>query len=607
MRIRIIDAFTDRPFGGNPAAVCVLDETDRPGGADRPGWTHQPDGPDRPDGTWPEDAWMRRVAAEMNQSETAFALRRAAPDGTDWGLRWFTPVNEAHLCGHATLATAHALHSDGLIGRDWVRFGTRSGVLRARPEADGSITLDLPASRSVPAEPLPGLESALGCTPLAVLRTAALDKALVLLSDERTVRALTPDLAAVARLPIRSVTVTAPAEDRAAGYDFVSRNFCPAVGIPEDPVTGGAHTALAPYWAARLGRSEVTGYQASSRGGLMACLVTGERVMLRGRAVTVVDGTLRSEPTGPRQPLRRAAVGRAATRSPVHRHGGILWRRKPGGGETAAVNTLAPALKPSDAPRPDPRAHGLAADFAGMDDLVADLVLPAHAPSYVVSALETSRELVRHAFYRYEFGTVAVTHALVAVEHALGERCGVGPTFPDLITQAAAAGLVPPGAADLLQACRLLRDQVARGTVTSAALTLPRAVEMVRAAFDTAALLFPAPAAAGTTTEDGGGTPSDNRLARLWAEHRGTPFPASFRGVDIENVDLILLDADVAGLVQRELTRGLDDEGIAILWACIANLDRILPLIGTEDCRSFYAQLRTLAGLAAARHTPAAS
>jgi hypothetical protein len=167
-----------------------------------------------------------------------------------------------------------------------------------------------------------------------------------------------------------------------------------------------------------------------------------------------------------------------------------------------------------------------------MDDLVADLVLPAHAPAYIVSALETSRELVRHAFHRYEFGTVAVTHALVAVEHALGERCAVEPTFQDLITQAAAAGLVPPRAADLLQASRLLRGKVAHGAVTSAALALPRAVETVRAAFDTAALLFPAPAAAEPTTEDDGGTHSEARLARLWAEHRGAPFPASFRGVD---------------------------------------------------------------------------
>ncbi|MFD9123465.1 PhzF family phenazine biosynthesis protein [Kitasatospora sp. NPDC059571] len=279
MRIRIIDAFTDRPFTGNPAAVCLLDRGARPAEG------------------WPDEAWMRRVAAEMNLSETAFALPRPDGDGSaDWGLRWFTPTEEARLCGHATLATAHALRSDGLIAHGWVRFATRSGVLRARPEADGSITLDLPAGLSRPAGPLPGLEAALGRTPTAVLRTEALDKSLVVFPDEHAVRNLVPDLGAVGRLPVRSVTVTAPADGPACGYDFVSRTFCPAVGIPEDPVTGAAHAALAPYWAERLGRPGVTGYQASARGGLVVCRIAGDRVLLSGRAVTVVDGTLHSEP-----------------------------------------------------------------------------------------------------------------------------------------------------------------------------------------------------------------------------------------------------------------------------------------------------------------------
>ncbi len=269
MRIRIIDAFTDRPFAGNPAAVCVLD------------------GPDRPD-----PAWMQRVAAELNLSETAY-VRPLPPGGeADWDLRWFTPAGEVDLCGHATLATVHALRADGLLGDGWVRFASRSGVLLARPEPDATITLDFPANPHHPVPTPPGLAEALGCPVSASFDTGPLGDLLVLLADEKTVRELTPDLRAVAELSGRGVAVTAPADDPSGAYQFVSRLFAPAQGIPEDPVTGSTHTALAPYWAERLGTTWLTGYQASARGGLVVCEVTDGRVLLSGSAVTVLDGVL---------------------------------------------------------------------------------------------------------------------------------------------------------------------------------------------------------------------------------------------------------------------------------------------------------------------------
>ncbi|MFB7664322.1 PhzF family phenazine biosynthesis protein [Kitasatospora sp. NPDC056138] len=277
MRIRVVDAFTDRPFAGNPAAVCLLD------------------GPD-----WPDEGWMQQVAVEMNLSETAFALPLPTGGEADWWLRWFTPAHEVDLCGHATLATLHALHSDGLLDRDWVRFSSRSGVLLARPEQDGSYTLDFPANPHTPVPDPDGLAEALGTPVLGSFDTGALADLLVLLPDEKTVRSLTPDLTAVAALPTRGVLVTAPADDPSGAYQFVSRFFGPASGIPEDPVTGSAHTALAPYWAARLGRTRLTGYQASRRGGLVVCELAGDRVRLSGRAVTVLDGTLLSRPGPPR-------------------------------------------------------------------------------------------------------------------------------------------------------------------------------------------------------------------------------------------------------------------------------------------------------------------
>jgi predicted PhzF superfamily epimerase YddE/YHI9 len=252
LRVRIVDSFTDRPFAGNPAGVCVMD-------------------------AWPGEDWMRAVAAELNLSETAFAVER--PDG-EFELRWFTPSGaEVDLCGHATLATAHVL------ARDEVRFHTRSGVLTAR--GHGEIALDFPANPPRDGEAPDELIPALGAEPAEVLWVPALRELFVVFEEPRTVRELAPDLGAVARFEgVRGVVVTAPEDD------FVSRVFLPAAGIPEDPVTGGAHTALAPYWAQRLGRDRLVGYQASARGGYVRTHVRGDRVELSGRAVTVLEGEL---------------------------------------------------------------------------------------------------------------------------------------------------------------------------------------------------------------------------------------------------------------------------------------------------------------------------
>lgn len=254
-----IDAFTDRPFHGNPAAVCLLEEP-------------------------VPEAWMQAVAAEMNLAETAFLLRE--DDG--FGLRWFTPTVEVDLCGHATLASAHFLWQDGhLKPRAEARFHTRSGLLTAR-ERNGWITLDFPATPAAPAYAPHGLEEALGATPVQCARSPF--DYLVELPDARSVRTLEPDLVAIGRIPARGIIVTAPADQE--GVDFVSRFFAPASGVPEDPVTGSAHCALGPWWAARLGRDELVGYQASPRGGVVQVSVRGDRVHLAGQAVTVFRATL---------------------------------------------------------------------------------------------------------------------------------------------------------------------------------------------------------------------------------------------------------------------------------------------------------------------------
>ena len=254
-----VDAFTDRPFSGNPAAVCLLPAS--------------------------RDAeWMQLVAAEMNLAETAFLIRR--PDG--FGLRWFTPTCEVDLCGHATLASAHALWEDGqLPAGEPARFHTRSGLLTAE-RRDGTIWLDFPAT---PAGPVPvpaDLVEGLGA-PVRFVGKSSYDY-LVELESEASVRALDPDLRRLAGLPARGVIVTAASADPAR--QFVSRFFAPAAGVPEDPVTGSAHCALGPFWGERLGVTELIGYQASRRGGTVRIRLDGDRVLLGGQAVTVLRGEL---------------------------------------------------------------------------------------------------------------------------------------------------------------------------------------------------------------------------------------------------------------------------------------------------------------------------
>ncbi|MGH7584143.1 MAG: PhzF family phenazine biosynthesis protein [Gemmatimonadales bacterium] len=258
--LHLIDAFADGPFTGNPAGVMLLD-TPRP------------------------DHWMQQVAMEMNQAETAFLSPRAG----GFSLRWFTPVAEVDLCGHATLASAHFLWEGGHAAPERpLRFDTRSGALSARRGADGSITVDFPAIVSRPVDPPTQLIDALGATPVAVLRG---DFDLVcVMADAATVRNLAPDPVAIGRWDVRGVLVTARGD--AERIDFISRCFFPALGVPEDPVTGSAHCALAPYWRTVLGSDTLVGYQASRRGGTVRCQVIGDRVELTGRAVTTLRGAL---------------------------------------------------------------------------------------------------------------------------------------------------------------------------------------------------------------------------------------------------------------------------------------------------------------------------
>lgn len=271
MKIRTVDTFTFEPYAGNPAAVVLLEES------------------------FPADDRLQRLAAEMNLSETAYARPLPGDEEADWALRWFTPSTEVDLCGHATLATAHVLRGLGEAG-ELLRFRTRSGVLTARPETDGRITLDFPTA-PLTRLPVPdGVARALGAPVLAAYDTGPhVGDLMVEVADERTVRSLAPDLSELARLPHRGVIVTAAAADPANGdYDFVSRFFGPAVGIPEDPVTGSAHTALAPLWAARLGRETLTGLQASPRTGRVRTVLRGGRTLLSGGAVTVFEAELQA-------------------------------------------------------------------------------------------------------------------------------------------------------------------------------------------------------------------------------------------------------------------------------------------------------------------------
>lgn len=258
IRCWTVDAFTNRPFGGNPAAVCWL-ETEK------------------------DTGWMQAVAAEMNLSETAFVRR--LPDGHE--LRWFTPSMEVDLCGHATLATAHALWSNDLATSDSLHFQTRSGILACR-QVNDMIELDFPSTppTSIPvSEPL---SESLGVPIVEAGQSRFYQMAV--LGSAAAVRKCQPDFQKMTQIPTLGVIITAASDDDQ--FDLISRFFAPAMGVDEDPVCGSAHCCLAPYWAARLSKSDLKAYQASARGGVLHLSLRGDRVALRGHAVTIWRGEL---------------------------------------------------------------------------------------------------------------------------------------------------------------------------------------------------------------------------------------------------------------------------------------------------------------------------
>lgn len=253
-----VDAFTGQAFAGNPAGVCVLSQA-------------------------APESWMRAVAAEMNLAETAFLY----PEGAVWRLRWFTPKVEIDLCGHATLASAHILWQTGAApAGDVLRFATRSGELTAAQQ-DGWIELDFPATPPQPVDPPAGLLEALGARATFVGRSRF--DYLVEVETEAEVRALTPDFTRLRSVQTRGTVVTSRGDGE---YDCVSRFFAPQVGIDEDPVTGSAHCMVGPHWAAKLHRTDLRAFQASERGGELRLGMAGDRVRMRGQAVTVLRGEL---------------------------------------------------------------------------------------------------------------------------------------------------------------------------------------------------------------------------------------------------------------------------------------------------------------------------
>ncbi len=254
-----VDAFTGQPFRGNPAGVCLLEAP-------------QP------------DAWMQNIAAEMKHSETAFLL----PENDGYRLRWFTPGAEVDLCGHATLASAHILFETGRLAPSAeARFFTRSGLLTAC-QSEGWVELNFPATPALPAQAPAGLLEALGITKTLYVGKSLFDY-LVEVADESDVRALVPDFRALQKIEVRGVIVTARGKGE---NDFISRFFAPYVAVDEDPVTGSAHSTLAPYWSAKLGKNSLTAYQASARGGTLRMRTAGERVAIAGQAVTVLEGKI---------------------------------------------------------------------------------------------------------------------------------------------------------------------------------------------------------------------------------------------------------------------------------------------------------------------------
>jgi PhzF family phenazine biosynthesis protein len=255
----LVDAFTDRPFSGNPAAVCLLPQ-------------------------WRDDRWLQSVAAEMKHSETAYLVRNA--DGFD--LRWFTPALEVDLCGHATLASAHALWEQGVVSATApLRFKTRSGTLTAARQ-DGRIELDFPLNPEEAVDPPAELLPALGVTAKYVGKSRF--DYLVEVESESVLRKISPDFKRLASAPVRGTIVTSRSSD--PRFDFVSRFFAPAAGVDEDPVTGSAHCCLAAFWRKRLGKDEFLAYQASPRGGVVYVRVANDRAILGGQAVTVTTGEL---------------------------------------------------------------------------------------------------------------------------------------------------------------------------------------------------------------------------------------------------------------------------------------------------------------------------
>lgn len=259
IKIFQVDAFTGEPFKGNPAAVCLLEKP-------------------------AEEQWMQNIAREMNLSETAFLV----PNTGAYDLRWFTPTTEVDLCGHATLASAHALWQDGVLPRDQpARFKTRSGLLTARLAGEW-IELNFPASKVEKIETPEGLPQALGVE----AKFTGWDGTdyLVEVEGEKIIAGLQPDLKALKTFPVRCFIVTSRAGT--VDYDFVSRVFAPGAGIDEDPVTGSAHCSLGPFWANRLNKQKMLGYQASSRGGFVRVSLKEDRVLLGGQAVTVFQGEL---------------------------------------------------------------------------------------------------------------------------------------------------------------------------------------------------------------------------------------------------------------------------------------------------------------------------
>jgi PhzF family phenazine biosynthesis protein len=256
-----LDAFAARPFSGNPAAVCPLEH-------------------------WLDDATLQAIAAENNLSETAFFV----PEGEGFGLRWFTPAVEVDLCGHATLATAWVIFHEFDWPLEAIDFTTRSGMLTVAREGE-RLAMDFPALPPSPAAGIDELAAALGTRPRSLL-AAANGNALAIFADEGAVKSLTPDFVKLAALDHGGVIVTAPGDDDGR-TDFVSRYFAPRFGVPEDPVTGSAHCTLVPYWSARLGKAALFARQVSARGGELWCEDKGDRVIIAGDCVAVIEGTIR--------------------------------------------------------------------------------------------------------------------------------------------------------------------------------------------------------------------------------------------------------------------------------------------------------------------------